>query len=66
MTEFSKKPQLYLIRGSAVPVERCNLRGHIESLLSVALASPTIYSRYANSKLLSLFISLEIDYFHSQ
>ena len=30
------------------------------------VSSPTIYSRYANLKVLLLFISLEIDCFHSQ
>ena len=30
------------------------------------VASPTVLSRYANFKLLSLFIALEIDSFHSQ
>ena len=30
------------------------------------VASQTIYSRYANFKVLSLFISLQIDRFHSQ
>jgi hypothetical protein len=34
--------------------------------IASGVASPTISSRYANSKLLSLFISLEIDCFHSQ
>ena len=35
-------------------------------VVNSSVASLTIKSRYANLKLLSLFISLEIDSFHSQ
>ena len=48
---------------------RCYLIGTTadkKNQLISGVASPTISSRYANSKLLSLFISLEIDCFHSQ
>ena len=42
---------------------------HVRSTKEITfsgVASPTIYSRYANFTLLSLLISLEINYFHSQ
>ena len=38
----------------------------IVTLAGSGVDSPTIYSRYANFKLLSSVISLEIDCFHSQ
>ena len=47
----------------ALPYDMACCMFDVSRLAISAVASPTIKSRYANFKLLSLFISLEIDCF---
>ena len=71
---FTRRPRpqvstcrvMYITCTFLLPLARFG--GHVPATCPGAsgVASLTIYSRYANFKLLSLFISLEIDSFHSQ